>query len=124
MEEIMKRLNPFGIKDETDEFMVFSDYGKCYLYVLKKAKEMFPRGFIDVPLLISYLTHCSIGEAEKLSSKFTLISLENDIYLAPWSENPKVEIDMLMRSLHTLSDTQFSVDYFNWAWYEFTKETP
>lgn len=126
-EDLVKRLNPFGIRNIHGEPMAFSDYGECYLYVLKKLHEMFPRGFIDVPLFLQSITQVPFATAKMFADKFPFLKTENDMYVCAWSEpdsNPKYKAEMLMRALHTLSETNFSYDFFNYAWDKFMNETP
>lgn len=124
-EDLIKRLNPFGIRTDDGEACTFEDYGKCYVYVLNCLHSWFRRGFIDLPLALHKLTHIPIQDARRIARKFPFVSLENDIYLCAWEDrdtNPKYRAEMIMRSLHTLSETKFSPDFFNWAWAEFAKE--
>lgn len=124
-EELVKKLNPFGIRTEDGEPCSFNDYGKCYYFVLKWLRARFRRGFIDLPLAVHKLTQIPFADAVRIARKFPFVSLDNDIYLCAWEdpkEKPKQKAEMIMRSLHTLSDTKFSVDFFNWAWDEFCRQ--
>lgn len=123
-EDLIKKVNPFGIRTEDGNACTFDDYGKCYFFVLVALYEWFHRGFIDLPLALHKLTQIPIQDARRIAKKFPFVSLDNDIYLCGWEDkesNPKQRAEMIMRSLHTLSDTKFSTDFYNWAWDEFCK---
>lgn len=122
LDGLMKKLNPFIMRDERLEPFWFEDYGKCYLATLSFIKERYPRGFIDVPLLLHQLTQYSLSETERMVQEMNFIQTDRGIYLLGWEDkenNPKRKAELLLRSLHQLSETTFSVDFFNWAWGEF-----
>lgn len=121
-EDLIKRLNPFGFRQENGDSMTFADYGKLYLYTLKRLKSAFPKGYIDLPLFLHDMTKCPLSTAVRFVNKFTLITTDRGVCLCPWEDeksNPKYTAEMIMRSLHTLSETKFSTDYYNWAWDKF-----
>lgn len=123
-EDLVKRVNPFGIRDEKGTAMTFNDYGKCYFFVLCFLYEKYPKGFIDVPLFLHELMGNTLNDARRIAKKLPFITTENEIFLCAWIDKvskPKQQAEMLMRALHTLSDTKFSTDFYNWAWDEFCK---
>lgn len=129
-EDVIKRINPFGIREMTGlgnyELIVFEDYGKCYLHTLKFLRTQFLKGFIDVPLALSMMTRVAVSETRTWLRKM-MIETDHEIYLCPWEddkEDVKKRAEMLLRSIHVLTDTKFSTDYFNWAWYQFKEQTP
>lgn len=125
-EETIKKYNPFGVRDEKGEPMMFEDYGKCYLHVLKQLKKQFPRGFIDVPLFLMTLSRIPLNDARRFAKNSPFIKMDREIYLCPWEDeksNTKYLAELLMRALHTLTETKFSTDFYNAAWNEFS-QTP
>lgn len=121
----MKKLNPFVMRDVRLEPCWFEDYGKCYLAALSFIKERYERGFIDIPLLLHQMTQYSLCDAERMKREMTFIHTDRDIFLLGWEDkesNPKHKAELLLRSLHQLTDTSFSMDFFNWAWGEFCKK--
>lgn len=123
-EDLIKRLNPFGLRDENGEPLTFDDYGRCYFYVLVFLRERFHKGFIDVPLFLNMTTRIPLQDARRIAKKFPFIKMDSEIYLCAWEDreaNPKYQAELLMRALHTLSETKFSTDFFNWAWEEFCR---
>lgn len=124
LREFINKINPFLIRDDTGNLLVFKDYGECYLYTLKFLRDKFKRGFIDVPLAVYLLTRVSPNDARRIAKKLPFLILASEIYLCPWEDkksNPKFKAEQIMRALHSLSDTKFSTDFFNWAWDEFMK---
>lgn len=121
--EMIQKYNPFFFK-EGSEILHFDNYGEVYLYALKLLKKHFPRGYIDVPLFL----HIATGQPLSVCIEFTrrssfLITINGGIFLCEGDDGkpPKERYERLMRSLHVLSNTPFSQDYFNWAWEEFLK---
>lgn len=120
---IMK-YNPFFIK-EGNEIKHFNDYGEVYLYMLRLIRQHFPRGFVDVPLLLHIATGqpLSVCETFAKKSKFITTTCGGIVTFEPTKGTlPKGKYENLMRALHALSNTQFSQDYFNDAWSKFIEE--
>ena len=122
--KLIQKHNPFGFK-EGNEIKFFKNYGEVYLYALKLLKKHFPRGYIDVPLFLNIAT----GQPLSVCTEFTrrssfLLTINGGIFLCESADGqmPKEKYERLMRALHVLSNTQFSQDYFNWAWEEFVGE--
>ena len=58
------KYNPFGIKDEKGELMLFETWEGMYKYTIRKMSEWFGKGIVDVVLLVSKLTGISVMEAK------------------------------------------------------------
>ena len=123
--EMIQKYNPFFFK-EGNEILNFKNYGEVYLYALKLLKKHFPRGYIDVPLFLNIAT----GQPLAVCTEFTrrssfLLTINGGIFLCESADGqmPKEKYERLMRALHVLSNTQFSQDYFNWAWEEFVSQS-
>lgn len=58
------KYNPFGIKDEKGELMLFETWEGMYKYIIRKMSEWFGKGIVDVVLLVSKLTGISVMEAK------------------------------------------------------------
>ena len=124
-EDLIKRLNPFGFKDENGESMTFENYGECYLHALKVLKEQYPRGFIDMPLFIHDNMKVPLKTAAIFARRFKFKNMPGEVYGIPWggeNENPRYQAECFMRNLHSLSETEFSQGYFNDAWERFLNE--
>lgn len=125
-EELIKKYNPFGVKNDAGECMLFEDYGKAYAHVLKVLKKEYPRGFIDISLLLHGLTHQPLGACINVIGKPAFIRElgENPLggtdYLCAPEDGvfPKESIERLFKAFHTISETQFAQGYFNVAWDE------
>lgn len=123
-EDLIKRVNPFGIRIEGGEAASFADYGKCYFWVLCFLREHFHKGFIDIPLFLHQIMQMSLTDARNVAKKLPFIEMENEIFLCPWEEKDadvKHQAELLMRALHSLSGTTFSNDFFSWAWEQFIR---
>ena len=122
LEDLVKRLNPFGVKIN-NKMVTFDDYAEAYLYVLKLLKKKFPRGYIDVPIFISEMMGVSFKAGQMFTETIVKYShMENDAILCAWKDpntNVRYIMELLMRDLHGLSETEFSNDDFQKAWEEF-----
>lgn len=128
-EELIKKYNPFGIKDDEGDVMLFDDYGKMYSYVLKFLKEQCPKGYIDIPLLMHMLTRQPLSVCITFVRKNTFIrclggmqNISRDyIYFCPPVDGvfPKEKIENLFNAFHTISETHLMQGYFNVAWDEY-----
>ena len=83
-EDLLKRVNPFGIRDEKGIAMTFDDYGKCYFFVLCFLYEKYQKGFIDVPLFLHELMGKTLNDARRIAKKLPFITTENEIFLCAW----------------------------------------
>lgn len=122
--ELAVSVNPFCVRDEKRKMMVFSDWGECYLYTLKRIKELFPRGCIDVPLLIMELTKSSMFTSKRFFKRFKYTETKREMCFIPFGDNEDVNtqknmIKGLFCDLHSMSGTILSFDYFNYAWDKF-----
>lgn len=116
--------NPFFIK-ENNEIKHFANYGEVYLYMLRLIRQHFPRGFVDVPLLMHKATGQPLAVCVTFAkkSKFITTTIGGIITFEPTKGTlPKEKYEKLMRAFHALSNTQFSQDYFNDAWSKFLEE--
>lgn len=124
LEKWIKDFNPFFIKED-NQIKRFDNYGEIYLYMLRLIHKHFPRGFIDVPLLMHIATGMPLAVCERQikRSSFLVTTCGGIMTCEPANGlPPKGKYENLMRSLHTLSQSNFSQDYFNDAWYKFLQE--
>ena len=122
--KLIQKHNPFGFK-EGNEIKFFKNYGEVYLYALKLLRKHLPRGYIDVPLFLNIATGQPLAVCTEFARRSSfLLTINGGIFLCESADGqmPKEKYERLMRALHVLSNTQFSQDYFNWAWEEFVGE--
>lgn len=120
--ELITKHNPFAIKRK-GEIKYFDNYEDCYLFVFREIIRKYPRGFVDVSLLIHELTGCRLGEAYALVRKITpLLHNELYLYLDFWDfpDSTVKQLETLFRALHTISETSFNVKAWRKAfmWFE------
>lgn len=129
-EELIKKYNPFGVKDEKGECLLFEDYGKMYLYVLKFLHSQFPKGYIDVPLFMNMLTKQPLCVCMTFARKNRFVNClgvqnisKDYIYICtPEQEQGLLPVEKyknLFKALHTVSETQLKEGFFNVAWDKF-----
>lgn len=124
-EDLIKKYNPFGIKDEKGESMLFENYTHVYKHTLDVISSEFPRGYIDLALLLNKLTQQPFSVCKMFVKKKSFVRnfgsnmMFDDYVLICTPENgifPKEKIEALFKALHTLSETQFALGHFNVAW--------
>lgn len=119
---LIEQHNPFGIKGSAGNPLFFDDYEEVYSYVLKVVKDMFPRGYIDLVLLINILTHLNTNECYNVfrgmrglwgdqAERLIKINWQNAQDYNELREGLKI----LMRSLHVISETPFNDVMFEQA---------
>lgn len=105
-----------------DEIKYFKDYGEAYLYAMLKLEELFPRGYVDMVLYLHYTTGQPLSACEREVKRMRMLKRHNDFIVLLWDnrgEQTKERYEAIIKSLHQLSQTTFSQDFFNWAWEEF-----
>jgi hypothetical protein len=121
IEVLVKHHNPFFAKDG-NEIKYFRDYGEAYLYAMRKLDEQFPRGYVDMALYLHSTTGQPLLACEREVKKMKMLKRHND-YIVLLRDNrgeqTKERYEAIIKSLHQLSQTTFSQDFFNWAWQEF-----
>lgn len=116
--------NPFFIK-EGNKIKHFNNYGEVYLYMLRLIRKHFPRGFVDVPLLMHIATGQPLAVCARFAKKSAFITTTSGGILtleAIKGELPKEKYEKVMRAFHSLSQTNFSQDFFNDAWNTFLQD--
>lgn len=124
-EDLIKKYNPFGIKDEKGESMLFENYSEVYKYTLEVISREFPRGYIDLSILLNKLTQQPFSVCKMFVKKKAFLrnfgsNMLFDDYVLICTPGcgifEKEKIEALFKALHTLSETQFALGHFNVAW--------
>ena len=87
--EILRCVNPLGLRVNTDRVNIYPSPSECYLDCLKLLDTEFPRGFIDLPLFMAkYMKQPLLLAARKCCGKqYVLVNLwKEDDY-----RNEKIE---------------------------------
>lgn len=114
--ELLEKFNPFGFKEPDGRSSVFNNYGELYYHIMEKIVTTFPRGYIDIILLIMEEMKISINDAEKIFRKHFMRVFKTEYKLVElWNEDDK-ERDKFFRDLlfcfHSYSGTKFNESYY------------
>lgn len=124
-EDLIMRFNPFGFKQTNGDTCAFKDYGEVYLYTLNTLYQMFPRGYVDIPLWLCEMTRMPLVECRRVVRTWRSMGIDREeITVALWDDCPErnYTLEHLMRALHTISGTIFSSSYFADAMRKFDEE--
>lgn len=116
--DLIERFNPFGFKESDGTVRVFENYGKLYYYVMEQLITMFPRGYIDIPLFLEQQMHIPMAECQQLVKEYKHTGITQEEYLINLSiDNAErtAFLRNLLTSMHVISGTNFSEDYFRHA---------
>ena len=123
------KYNPFGIKDEKGELMLFETWEGMYKYTIRKMSEWFGTGIVDVVLLVSKLTGISVMEAKvevrqwrKQGLFDAYVFLESpDRWVVEENRTEYHRMVRLFEMLHSISGTRLDKVQFNSALMAFHK---
>ena len=124
------KYNPFGIKDEKGELLLFETWEGMYKYTILKMSEWFQKGIVDVVLLVSKLTGISIMEAKievrqwrKQGFFDAFVFLDSpDGWVVEEDRTEYHRIVRLFEMLHSISGTRLDKVQFNSALMAFHKK--
>lgn len=122
--DYMEQHNPFGMKDSNNEILYFASYESAYAYVMKLLREQHPRGYIDMILFL--VEHCGMDKvcAEdywRAMRKVDFDTFESEVILIDWliPQKEKDRVMNILKGLHQITETPFSLAQFEKAWAEF-----
>ena len=113
--EFIEQYNPFGVLDSNKEVMKFETTTDCYRYVIKEIIRLYPRGYIEIPLLIHELTGMPYRECRQFFNDTIrgYYKVDEVELVELWELNDMTESGSTARkrllhiidSLHTISET-------------------
>ena len=117
------KYNPFGIKNEKGELMLFETWEGMYNYTILKMSEWFQKGIVDVVLLVSKMTGISVMEAKIEVRQWRKMGFFDAYILLDSPDRWVVEEDRteyhrmirLFEMLHSISGTRLDKAMFNSA---------
>lgn len=120
-ETLIQVHNPFGIKANDGNIKFFTNYAEVYYYVLDVLYTQFKLGYIDMIYLISVLTGVKVGACEDLFRQMKPIWGEQPerIFEYHWEYdycNKHMPLQIIFRSLHLITETQFDEVAFRKAY--------
>ena len=96
---------------QTGEAMLFKDVTEAYFYVMVKVLTLFPRGYVDIVLLLCHLyPQCSSFEIGRMKRTVTKTTATDDVELVKvWNARESENFyRQLMVGLHAVSETKFN----------------
>lgn len=120
MGDYFNKYNPFFIKDGKNRIQHFKRYDDAYLYVLKAMVELCNRGYVDFSVVVKHLTKLdddSCIDLMNMAGK-SFPAMRMNYILIDWEhvEKYRSELEIIIKSLHMISDTDFDWASFEYAW--------
>lgn len=119
------KYNPFALKAKKKKVLYFSTYHDAYLYTLKRIRKRSKNGYFDMVLFVmdeigmdidTGVEICEIAskQYDLFKSEFILIDWEQIRY-------ERETLELILKALHLLTDTDYSYEDFDFIWEEFIK---
>lgn len=108
VEQLLRRFNPFGLRAKNGSPLEFLQVSESYLYVFKRLYHLFPRGYIEIPFLISGLYHhLSFAECKSCATALEPMGVCSPTLIIWKSEEGKAQLENICKGLHFLCETTF-----------------
>lgn len=108
VEQLLRRFNPFGLRSMQGVPYEFMRVSEIYLFLMTKLLKLCPRGYIELPLVISELyPHLSYNECRAVAESMKPLGLEEISLVDYMSKDGKQFIEQLCRGLHNICETTF-----------------
>lgn len=124
-EDIVCRHNPFGFKMSNGLSCDFPTYHEAYFECLIKLFEMFPRGYIDLPLFIHKQMNLTLPDAVRLVNALKPMGIKSEVILLMiWEQSKERDamLEILFRAFHTITGSTFDKSSFLMALNDFDSE--
>lgn len=114
--DMMEKYNPFALKNEKSEIMLFDTYKEVYEYTMKRLYDKYPRGFIDLVLFVHEECGIPFADAEREVKSWRKFFDKPELLL-DWNqpENREYLLRKILFSLHLLTETDFNEVMFKQA---------
>lgn len=119
--DLIERFNPFGFKKEDGDTQAFKNYREAYLYAMKKLYLQFPRGYCDMALFVEAQTKIPFADALRVVKQWKSMGVEEVmlIELENADNDRRLSLMLVMKALHTISETKFNEAMFMEALQDF-----
>ena len=108
IEQLLRRFNPFGFRMKEGKPYEFMRLSEVYLFLMNKIYAMCPRGYIELPLLLSQLYHhLTYNECRALAESMKPMGLKEVEQIDFLSKSGRLYIEQLCRALHNVCETTF-----------------
>lgn len=122
---LVNRHNPFGFIMSNGLPYDYINYREAYYECLIKLFEMFPRGYMDLPLFIHKQMNLNLPDAVRFVNALKPMGIKSEILLLMIWEQSKERnnvLEVLFRALHTITESTFDKSSFLMALNEFDRE--
>lgn len=112
--DLIERFNPFGFKQENGDTQVFHTYKDCYYFTMRKLYLMFPRGYCDMALFLEAQTKLPFQDSLRVVKGWKTMGV-GEVMMIDFRTNDRArshELTLVMKALHTISETKFNEAMF------------
>ena len=122
IEEYITKHNPFVFKNEKNEFEYYPTYKEAYVALFKRMHKLFPKGYVEMVLFL--IAHCSylLCDAKNDVDRWRKLGYQGDPQVIDWSgrdRDPTIQLMIICRCMHTITETPFDEAMFSDAINEF-----
>lgn len=115
---LLSKYNPFGFTMDDGSSMVFESVTSAYMVFLTTTWIGFPRGYIEMPLLImKHYRHITYKEAMKICIAFKPLGVDMVVTIDSYeSKSGKDALERICRALCSISNVAFNEYAFKEAY--------
>lgn len=121
--DYLEKYNPFALKNSKNEILHFPTYSDIYLHTMKEMRMYCKRGYVELALLVKYLTGFNDETCTELADNMKKLNrdLSNEPLLIDWSRvgYEKEKLVAILNGLHDLTETEFDWAQFEKSWLTF-----
>lgn len=113
VENLLRKFNPFGLRSKQGIPFEFMKTTEVYLHVMVVLLVTFPRGYIELPLLLSTLySHLTFKECKDYAESMGSMGVEQLALIDYEGKDGKQYIERFCRALHSICETPFDGNSF------------
>lgn len=118
----LEQHNPYGFKDDKNTFMYFKTHAEAYEELLKRLRERFFEGYIDMVVYLCEAYGSSLSEAESEVRSWERRGFHNPL-LVEWGNPSDARLLMkVAQNMMFITDSSFKKDLFMVAFDKFTND--
>ncbi len=112
---MLERHNPLLLRDEAGGYLLFETWGRMYVWVLERMLSLFPRGYVDLRLLMHELTGLDMEACDQVVRLSLLGTARRGFVMLHWQESDTERyrsLELVMTLLHKVTQTRLDHTWF------------
>ena len=115
---MLERHNPLLVRDEAGCYLLFETWGMMYVWVLERMMSLFPRGYVDMRLLLYELTGLDKDVCDGVVRMSRLPDARRGFVMVEWADGDAQRfrsLELLVTLLHRVTQTLPDRRWLVWA---------